>query len=394
VTRGEQLSRWLDLVIGTSITGYLHLVWGTAALGDNGKVVHPDISENQRPVRWPAERDWLEAEILRLSERCDVWTTTWLAENPCRQLWNDKGTKRLRRGLPLRALRVDLDRPGPDALARADELVARGGVIVGSGTGANRHVYVFLTELVPPERLEPLEIDFVYAFGAAGDKSSHASNAILRPAGTLNWKPFALRGEPPAPVTLLRVVDGPGWDEAELRRRLPASPKSLFRPGAFAQGQPEPVPDCLPPDVERSLLDPADVVHRGPASYRLVVRCYESGLSLGQTLSLARLHAPSVTKYDTTGRHDLERQVGGMWAKLVAERGEAGQGPPDPSIVRRRQDLRRHSVRLGRLLASGRLPAPQVVDALLGIGRRLELPDEEVERTVSSALRWGMGHPR
>jgi hypothetical protein len=79
------------------------------------------------------------------------------------------------------------------------------------------------------------------------------------------------------------------------------------------------------------------------------------------------------------GRHALESELGRLALSPVGQRNH---------------DLHRAAVRLGQLVATGRLDAAEVVSALLAVGARIGLDDREVEGTVRSGLGFGIGNPR
>jgi hypothetical protein len=75
---------------------------------------------------------------------------------------------------------------------------------------------------------------------------------------------------------------------------------------------------------------------------------------------------------------------------LEAELGRLAVSP----VGTRNKDLHLASLRLGQLIAARKLDATYVVEALLAVGRRIGLPEHEIEGTVKSGLRFGMQNPR
>lgn len=79
------------------------------------------------------------------------------------------------------------------------------------------------------------------------------------------------------------------------------------------------------------------------------------------------------------GRRALESELGRL---AVAPEGQ------------RNSSLHIAAVRLGQLVATGQISVAEVVDALVSVGLRIGLPEREVERTVTSGMQFGLGHPR
>jgi hypothetical protein len=78
------------------------------------------------------------------------------------------------------------------------------------------------------------------------------------------------------------------------------------------EGGDVPTPDCV-----AALLDEhVEVGGRSEAFFRLVVGCFEGGLSFDQTATFAQAHTPAVEKYGDRLPTELER----CWDKLHADR--------------------------------------------------------------------------
>lgn len=60
----------------------------------------------------------------------------------------------------------------------------------------------------------------------------------------------------------------------------------------------------------------------------------------------------------------------------------------------RNHALNRSAYSLGQLVATGALTADEVIVALVGVGRRIALDDQEIERTIESGLSSGLRSPR
>jgi len=93
-------------------------------------------------------------------------------------------------------------------------------MVVGSGSGENRHAYWLLREPVDVDQLERLNRRLALALGA--DAQSSDAARILRAAGSLNRK-----HSPPSPVRMLALEEHSRVRLAGLERRLPREPPPL-----------------------------------------------------------------------------------------------------------------------------------------------------------------------
>jgi hypothetical protein len=93
-------------------------------------------------------------------------------------------------------------------------------IIVGSGSGQNRHAYWLLRAPIDVDQLERVNRRLAVALGA--DAQSSDAARILRPAGSLNRK-----HSPATPVRLLVLDERRRVAIDELERDLPAEPRPL-----------------------------------------------------------------------------------------------------------------------------------------------------------------------
>jgi len=98
-------------------------------------------------------------------------------------------------------------------------------MVVGSGTGQNRHAYWFLSETIALDRTESINRRLALALGA--DQHSTDAARILRPAGSLNHK-----RNPPTAVRLLRLALRSGISITALDAVLPRDARAPTRAAA------------------------------------------------------------------------------------------------------------------------------------------------------------------
>jgi P4 family phage/plasmid primase-like protien len=142
---------------------------------------------------WPAEAARLEQDIARAALDVDVYIDPYLMHDKQR-------TPGATVARPL--LHADVDGGGLDL----DKVREIGGFVVASGSEGNGHVYVLLSRSVPAHWHKILERVLVAYLGA--DPSKITTNDVLRPPGTLNYKPTVfMPGSDPAPVEFLIEPD-------------------------------------------------------------------------------------------------------------------------------------------------------------------------------------------
>jgi hypothetical protein len=191
----EQAMAFLDWVhAGAEDDGFVCVAYDNPLHAKNRKF-------RQAFYSWPAQRDraveflFTDAYSPNLAQGSEVWFS------PCRFPAREGASKadspgwRAQRlaesALPTDMVWADLDHAAenlsPEELAEADEWVARkGGAVLRSGSGENRHVYIKLSR-----RLSHLEIDRLNRQICAkyqGDVSKANASSILRLPGTFNHK--------------------------------------------------------------------------------------------------------------------------------------------------------------------------------------------------------------
>lgn len=155
-----------------------------------------------------------------------------------------------------RASVVWVDCDTPEAVTALASFRPRPSIVVGSGSGENRHAYWLVEEPVDVAQVEGLNRRLAIALEADPRSSDRAR--ILRPAGSVNRKHST-----PAPVRLLGLDERHRLGVGELERRLPAADPTRETPprrhssGRDVSGDPL---RSLPPRmyVERLTGQPVD----------------------------------------------------------------------------------------------------------------------------------------
>jgi hypothetical protein len=164
-------------------TGRLHIGVGQEPyLSNSGKYEFKNFTQSH--FAYPAEAEQAAHEIIRESKLYDVYVCPYL-------MW---GTKRAK-GAAVSRILVHADVDG--ALLDPDKVRTLGGFAVSSGTQGNGHVYVPLAEPVTAPQHRALCKGLGAHMGAKDAKIT--DNDLLRPPGSLNYKPTLIGGEP-APV--------------------------------------------------------------------------------------------------------------------------------------------------------------------------------------------------
>lgn len=178
------LRAYLDAVFGTT-PGNAFMGLGTGPhLTDTGRYAHRQWTETR--FAWPVEADRLHRSVLQAAHLGDVYLCPYLM----------LGDKRHRSSaVELRLVHADIDGGRLDP-ARVRAIA--GAFAVCSGSPGNGHVYVPLSCAVTLAQHRALCIGLRDYFGGADSKITPSD--MLRPPGTLNYKP-TLSGADPAAVT-------------------------------------------------------------------------------------------------------------------------------------------------------------------------------------------------
>lgn len=155
-------------------------------LTDKGKYNHRNWRENH--CAWPDEAEALARTLAEDAAQGDVYVCPYL-------MWSGNRTPG---GVVARILiHADVD----TGCVETEKISAIGGFAIKSGSAGNAHVYVPLSEPIPASQHTVLERALGKHFKADAKISS---NDVLRPPGTLNYKPTVFTpGAPPAAVEWL-----------------------------------------------------------------------------------------------------------------------------------------------------------------------------------------------
>ncbi|MEV7150492.1 phage/plasmid primase, P4 family [Streptomyces sp. NPDC093084] len=191
-------------------------------------------------LQWPQDRQRVPEGALftsvfspNLAQAREVWFSVCsfpvrTGVDPERTSLGWRAARLAELSLPTDMVWCDIDHAAEnwtaEQLAEIDEWVTkRGGAVVRSGSGDNRHVYLKLSRTVPREVTERLNLQLAAKF--RGDTSKANTSSVLRLPGTFNHK----RREP-SPVLLAVAPDPshPGLDPDELSAELPEPARASF----------------------------------------------------------------------------------------------------------------------------------------------------------------------
>jgi hypothetical protein len=276
--------------------------WAVFAFGVGGHFTGTGSYEfgrfEERPVRWPADRERVLREAFARAGDDDVFVSPYLRSSNQRR----KAT-----ALPSRVLYAEVD--DIDRVRGFEsKFVGPGGLVVSSGHGL--HVYLSL-----PDELDPADLEHWNrrpALRLEADAGWDASK-LLRLPGTLNLKDRALCGNP-LPVRLVEFTPlSRDLTLDELDALLPLAEPAHRTTVAV---EPEPLPEPLPlPIATRIRETPND--DRSKQSFAFVGACRDAGLSDGQTLAAALKHEPTVAKYGARVTEEVARSL----SKLASANG-------------------------------------------------------------------------
>jgi len=289
--------RYLDVVFGDR-AGFVAVAIGTRPRWDQNRYRHDDWVELQ--YQWPSQRDKLLRDIeqqLATGDPADFYINPALRLTPAR---NGAGGKAGSNAAPISWLWADDDH-GADV----DKVKALRPLVVASGRDGHQHLYVALAQPVPVGTHKLLNRALAEHLG--GD-SKWSDEALLRMPGTLNCK-----ADPPTQVRIL-ASEPRKWPVAEIAALLGVDLQAVSTARATPRASAattEPVPDPLPAKVMWA-LNHADTMDRSKAHHRVVGACAESGLTIGQVLTVCSGYRPSVEKWGDRLRDEVERS----WQKV------------------------------------------------------------------------------
>ena len=230
--------------------------WVGCALGGGGHFA-PSKSEkstysfhfvHHEFFRWPEERSELIDYVMENRKDYDVLICPIL-----------QSKESLKKGCAVEGahawcdIDLDLDRQ-PELYEEVEQLLTHGSMIIESGGRGGRHLYVALDRLYPPDIIEKLNRalrDYINCRAEAYTGKAEnlgkadnliATNALLRPPGTLNQKGRATRGHHPYPVRLEdeEYTRAPWTPDKLLHElRVPSSPIRDLKEGSGQEAAPQ-----------------------------------------------------------------------------------------------------------------------------------------------------------
>ena len=235
----------------------------------------------ERPGRWPDDRDRFLEEALEKAHEVDVYVAPYLRSNPSRKRGN---------ALPSSWLYADLDEAPSGQLKTPSGvlLLGPGGLLVGSGQG--RHVYPRLPDDLEPDELERLNRHLAHSLGA---DAGWSETKVLRLPGTWNHKGRA-RGGKSAPIEFLEFRPAvKDWSADELLE-LFRSPRGWGHRTATSRSSPRCPRTSRPHLLARLEEEPED---RSAQTMGFVAACVDAGLDDSEVMALALEHPPTKEKY-------------------------------------------------------------------------------------------------
>lgn len=269
---------------GSDQAGYVCIAW------KNRNAAPDDF--HQEFFEWPEERiDIVHAISTHVAEGCCVWKPTALLKY-----------KERRATQPSNVISFEIDGTLPKDKQR---LLSRfSPSLLKSGRKGHFHVKIYLEEALEQDELAYWSRYVGSALGITGHADSGGKfqpQDLLRIAATLNTKPELGRGG--VEVMLARRSTRKVSLEA-LRSILSAFPPPNASTLAITSIEPQRVDTAtLSLRLRSKLKEPSVDGFRSEATFEFVQLCKEQGLNPGQTLYLARKHAPTLEK----AAHNLQR---------------------------------------------------------------------------------------
>ncbi len=285
---------WLDALFGSQ-KGYVYAPVGVGGfINDKGKYAHRGW-EGGHFFRWPAERADVIAHIRDRSRRDDVYIAPRLRTGRNANVGS---------ALDGSWLFADMD----NALTRAQQcllrkLVARGHMLVQSGSLGHQHLYLELDRVCPVEQLTALNRRLALALAA---DSKWQDNVVLRPPDTPNHK-GAASGAASSRVKLASHRQGWTWSETDLDALLP--PLGVQSATLACAVSDVDWDGTLPDNFDDLMSQGADRGSRSERTFHFVMKLIEGGVPLEEIVMLAEGHHP------TADRGRVDRDVELIWNK-------------------------------------------------------------------------------
>ena len=308
----EQAEAWVFRVWGAR-EGFAALGVGFGGHYKSGSYTFRSFAEDF--YRWPEQADTLVDKALKLAPEADVYVAPLLRSTRSR--------KKVA-ALPGQVVWADLDAPREQTSGFERVLIGPSGLLVDSGQGGHRHVYLWL-----PDELEPSEIEQLNRHLAAvlGADAGWDASKYLRLPGTLNHKPRAAGGQ----STPVQIIDGQrapkDWTVDELLELLGPPPDAN---GAASRNPRTDLEPVMPTTALAHLLarldeEPGD---RSEQMWSFVGACLKAGLSDAETLALTLEHRPTKYIAGSTDRRVERISAAIRWHHEHQDGGSAQVRPP------------------------------------------------------------------
>lgn len=286
----------------------------------------------------------------------------------CPALRKDAHTRKKGDMLPTRWLWADVDMQAVPADKRADvesRIQDIGTLVVGSGSGANRHVYVELTGPVDPADFIKLNTglrDYLY-----GD-NKQADNSLLRLPGTTNWKtdagsPVRMVGGTERKVTKANLLKRRAFRDAKVILDVDASEWEFVE----LEGLPRRIRAMVS-------MEPAEAEARFGSRFKAVWaitgELHKRGLGTDEIHSLMDKFPPAMSKAADENGYDVHRDVD---KRLAWDRANTVQLADDTEADEDAGDMFEE------------MSTEEVMDALLNEGVQKELLRRSIRRAADMA---------
>jgi AAA domain len=192
-TRETQIREWLDACVGDH-RGKLQIATGDHPENVAGKYKYPEghWHENAGTFAWPRQADQAVARIAELADSgVDVFCCPYLHNG-----------RRAKGGSVARDLaHCDAD---SGTLTASEVESVQGAFAVASGSPGHGHVYVALTRSLSVAEHQRLCKAMIARFN--GDRAKWTDELVLRPVGSLNFKPTVMLDPPQAAADVTWLV--------------------------------------------------------------------------------------------------------------------------------------------------------------------------------------------
>jgi DNA-binding transcriptional ArsR family regulator len=397
----RQLARYLDTLFGDR-SGWVGCglgVGGHFTPGKRGNPTYTLRSIQHEYFLWPDDRSVLIGWVMEKRTNYDVFI------NPILRSEESLGEDHAAAGTHIWC-DIDIDLESEfEILSEIEQLLTRRSMVIWSGGRRAAHLYLELDHPYSPETIKELNRalrDFVnwtaepFTTGRADNKI--ATNAFLRPPGSLNMKGRAKPGSRPFPVLLGGEEHaGTAWTADGLmeRLRLPSSvTKARAKPTLIRKSpkrvpvlepiRPAAVPGNLPPELRKltGFYEPKGAdKSRSAQLYGLLTAAIEQGYSDDELLVIGQMsEAAQERARERAGERWRERLTSDILRCIGVLRpehdhegffcGEVGCQSGDPMTVGKTQEMWAHFVTHYRPRGKTRITDRLVFEAFISVAQK------------------------